>query len=66
MDESDPKSLLPSEGAMFRVVVGVGLALLPVFLVSVLAGPGWAALVLAFEIGIGIGVWWRRRDAAAG
>jgi hypothetical protein len=49
---------------MFRVVVGVGLLLLPVFIVSVAAGPGWAGLVLLFELGIVLGIWWRRRGAA--
>jgi hypothetical protein len=63
MTDEDPKSLMPSEGQMFRVVVGAGIALLPAFIVSLVAGPGWAALVLAFEIGIGIGVWWRRRGS---
>ncbi len=55
---------MPTEGEMFKVVVGVGLALLPVLLVSVLIGPGWAALVLGFEIGIAIGVWISRRRRA--
>lgn len=48
---------------MFGVVVRVGLALLPVFLVSVLVGPGWAALLLVFELGVAFGVLWRRRAA---
>jgi hypothetical protein len=63
MTDDDPKSLMPSEPQMFRVVVGAGIALLPAFIVSLVAGPGWAALVLAFEIGIALGVWWRRRRA---
>jgi hypothetical protein len=51
---------------MFRVVVGVGIALIPVFVVSVTAGPGWAALLLGLEVGVAIGVWWRRRAARSG
>jgi hypothetical protein len=66
MTEPAPKSPLPSEAAMFRVVVGVGIALLPVFILSVTAGPGWAAILLGFEIGIAIGVLWRRRRARRG
>lgn len=61
MTEDSPRGPLPSEAAMFRVVVGVGIALLPVFAVSLLAGPGWAAILLGFEIGIAIGVLWHRR-----
>ena len=61
MTDDAPNNPLPSEQAMFKVVVGVGLALLPVLVVSVIAGPGWAALVLGFEVGIGIGVWFGRR-----
>jgi hypothetical protein len=60
-DDSQQRTPLPTEGEMFRVVVGVGLALLPILLVSVLFGPGWAALVLGFEVGIAIGVWISRR-----
>jgi hypothetical protein len=56
--------LVTYERAMFRVVAGVGLALLPVFIVSVVAGPGWAAAVLLFELVVVLGVWWRRRRAA--
>jgi hypothetical protein len=61
MTDQAPKSPLPSEAAMFRVVVGVGIALLPVFVLSVTAGPQWAAILLGFEIGIAIGVFWRLR-----
>ena len=63
MTDADPKSPLPSEAAMFRVVIGVGIALVPVFILSVTAGPGWAALLLGLEIGIAIGVFWRRWSA---
>ncbi len=61
MTEDPPKSPLVTEAAMFRVVVGVGLAIVPVFIVSLVAGPQWAAILLGFEIGIAIGVFWRRR-----
>jgi len=60
-EEETPRSPLPTEAEMFKVVVGVGLALVPVLVVSVLAGPGWAAVVLGFEVGIAIGVWLSRR-----
>jgi hypothetical protein len=64
MTEAPPNSPLPSEAAMFRVVVGVGLALLPVFVLSVTVGAQWAAILLALEIGVAIGVFWRWRGAA--
>jgi hypothetical protein len=66
MNDQAPKSPLPSEAAMFRVVVGVGVALLPVFVLSVTAGPGWAAILLGFEIGVAIGIFWRRRRLRQG
>jgi hypothetical protein len=63
MADAPPDGNLPiSEGTMFRVVVGVGIALVPVFVLSVVAGPGWAAILLGFEVGVAIGVWWRRRQ----
>jgi hypothetical protein len=61
MTEGSRDSVLPSEAAMFRVVVWVGIALAPVFILSVTAGPAWAGILLGLEIGIAIGVWWRRR-----
>ena len=39
MTDDAPDNPLPSEQAMFKVVVGVGLALLPVLVVSAIAGP---------------------------
>jgi hypothetical protein len=66
MTEAPRNSPLPSEAAMFRVVVGVGLALLPVFVVSVTVGAQWAAILLGLEIGVAIGVFWRWRRAAGG
>jgi GABA permease len=44
---------------MFRVVVIVGIAAAPVVAVGLIAGPEWGALLLALEVGIGIGVLWR-------
>ena len=41
---------LRSEAEMFRVVVIVGIALLPVFGLGLAVGPGWAAGLLAIEI----------------
>ena len=46
---------LRSEADMFRVVVGVGIALLPVIAVGLLAGPQWGAILLGVEVGIAIG-----------
>ncbi len=50
---------LRSEAEMFRVVVIVGIAALPVIVVGLLTEPIYAAIVLGLEIGIGIGVLWR-------
>jgi GABA permease len=44
---------------MFRVVVIVGIAAAPIIAVGLIAGPEWGALLLALEVGIGIGVLWR-------
>ena len=41
---------LRSEAEMFRVVVIVGIALLPVFVLGLAAGPGWAVGLLVIEI----------------
>jgi len=41
---------LRSEAEMFRVVVIVGIALLPVFVLGLAVGPGWAAGLLVIEI----------------
>ena len=40
---------LRSEAEMFRVVVIVGIALLPVIILGLAAGPGWGAGLLAIE-----------------
>jgi hypothetical protein len=50
---------LRSEAEMFRVVVVVGIALLPVIALGLIAGPAWGAILLGVEIGIAIGVLWR-------
>lgn len=50
---------LRSEAEMFRVVVIVGLAAVPVIALGLIAGPAWGAVVLAIELGIGIGLLWR-------
>jgi GABA permease len=50
---------LRSEAEMFRVVVIVGIAAAPVIAVGLITEPVYAAILLALEIGIGIGVLWR-------
>jgi hypothetical protein len=56
---------LRSEAAMFRIVVAVGLAAAPVIAVGLIFGSLPATIVLLFEIGLAIGVAWRRRRATA-
>ena len=50
---------LRSEAEMFRVVVIVGIALLPVFVLGLAAGPGWAAGLLVIEIAVATYWIWR-------
>jgi GABA permease len=50
---------LRSEAEMFRVVVIVGLAAAPVIAVGLITEPVYAAILLALEVGIGIGVLWQ-------
>jgi hypothetical protein len=50
---------LRSEAEMFRLVVIIGMAAVPVIVVGLLAGPGWGAAALGIELGIGIGMIWR-------
>ncbi len=50
---------LRSEAEMFRVVVVVGVALLPVIVLGLIAGPAWGAILLGVEIGVAIGALWR-------
>lgn len=50
---------LRSEAEMFRVVVIVGIAAIPVIALGLIAGPAWGAVALGVELGIGIGLIWR-------
>jgi GABA permease len=50
---------LRSEAEMFRVVVIVGIAAAPVIAVGLITEPVYAAILLALEIGIGIGLLWQ-------
>jgi hypothetical protein len=50
---------LRSEAEMFRVVVIVGLAAVPVIALGLLLGPVWGLVALGVELGIGIGLIWR-------
>jgi hypothetical protein len=50
---------LRSEAEMFRVVVIVGIAAAPVIAIGLLTEPVYAAILLALEVGIGIGLLWR-------
>ena len=50
---------LRSEAEMFRVVVIVGIAAAPVIAIGLLTEPVYAAILLALEVGIGIGMLWR-------
>ncbi len=50
---------LRSEAEMFRVVVIVGFAAAPVIALGLIAGPEWGAIMLAVEVGMGIGLMWR-------
>jgi hypothetical protein len=50
---------LRSEAEMFRLVVIVGLAALPVIVLGLAAGPAWGLVALGIELGIGIGLIWR-------
>jgi hypothetical protein len=50
---------LRSEAEMFRLVVVIGIAALPVIVLGLAAGPEWGLVVLGVELGIGIGLIWR-------
>jgi hypothetical protein len=50
---------LRSETDMFRLVVIIGVAAVPVIVVGLLAGPAWGAVVLGVELGIGVGLIWQ-------
>ena len=55
---------LRSEAEMFRVVVIVGIALVPVIVLGLAAGPGWAAGLLVIEIAAGAYWIWRSTRGA--
>ncbi len=50
---------LRSEAEMFRLVVIIGIAALPVIVLGLAVGPEWGLVVLGIELGIGIGLIWR-------
>jgi hypothetical protein len=50
---------LRSEAEMFRLVVIIGTAAVPVIVLGLLGGPTWGLVVLGVELGIGIGLIWR-------
>ncbi len=50
---------LRSEAEMFRLVVIIGVAAVPVIVIGLAAGPAWGAVVLGVELGIGLGMVWR-------
>lgn len=50
---------LRSEAEMFRLVVIIGVAAVPVIALGLIAGPEWGLVVLGLELGIGIGLIWR-------
>jgi hypothetical protein len=45
---------------MFRVVVIVGIAAIPVIALGVLAGPAWGVAALVLELAAGVWMLWRR------
>jgi GABA permease len=49
---------LRSEAEMFRLVVIIGLAAVPVIAIGLAVGPEWGAVILGIELGIGIGLIW--------
>lgn len=50
---------LQSEAAMFRVLVVVAVAAVPVVALALLAGPIWGLVALGLESGVAIGLAWR-------
>ena len=46
---------------MFRVLVIVVIAAIPVIALGAIAGPEWGLLALGIELGIGVGMLVRRR-----
>jgi hypothetical protein len=58
-EEAEVHNPLRSEAEMFRVVVVVGLAAIPVVVLGLAIGPEWGAIALGVELGIGLGLIWR-------
>jgi len=52
---------LRSEAAMFRVVVIVVIAAIPVIALGAIAGPEWGLVALGLELAIGVALLVRRR-----
>lgn len=50
---------------MFRLVVLIGLAAVPVIVLGLVAGPAWGAVALGVELGIAIALLWRSRRSPA-
>lgn len=50
-----------SEEAMFKVFLAVGIAALPIIAAGLIISPLAGAIVLLFEVGVGIGVGLSRR-----
>ncbi len=48
-----------SEAEMFRVLVAVVVAAVPVIALALLVGPVFGLIVLGVELGVGVGVLWR-------
>jgi hypothetical protein len=55
---------LRSEAEMFRVVVVVAVAVAPVIALALITEPVYGAILLALELGIGIGLVWRSSRGA--
>ena len=55
-----------SEAEMFRVLMFVVAAAVPVVAVGLLAGPGFGLIVLGVELGLGLGLLWRAFRARRG
>jgi hypothetical protein len=50
---------LRSEAEMFRLVVIIGLAALPVIVLGLAIGPAWGLVALGIEFGVGLALIWR-------
>ena len=63
---TETQNPLRSEAAMFRIVVIVGIAAIPVIALGALAGPAWGMAALAIEVVVAAWVIWRRLRAPEG